>query len=133
MARFPFAEVHGVELSQSLIDIALANRGLLGRKGSISFTCRNAAEFTDLDRFDFVYIFNPFPSEIYMQVQRNLIASLDRNPRKLTVICKHPEGSLYEHFPETQRFKLIKKMEFQFSHPFYVFVSSYARETRMVA
>lgn len=125
MARFPFTEVLGIELSPELVSIAKRNAQSLN-VSNVHFECRSATEVTvDLDRFSHIYFFNPFSPAIFRQVYQNLVDSLKRKPRMLTVICKHPEGSIEQCFPESEAFRLMSKMQFTLSHPFYVFRSTH--------
>jgi SAM-dependent methyltransferase len=121
MAKFPFAEIVGVEVSPELVAIAQDNARRLRIDSRIRFVCSDATDFVDLDRFTHVYLFNPFAPEIAQRVYENLVASLKRCPRTLMVICKYPEGGVYECLPQSGRLQLVAKIEFKFSHPFYLF------------
>lgn len=116
MSQFPFAEVLGIELSPELITVARRNAELLNIR-NVSFECCNATEFNP-DRFTHAYLFNPFPATVCEEVHKGWLASLDRSPRPLTVICKYPEGCLPQCFQNG--FRLVNKFEFAASHPFYV-------------
>ncbi len=84
-----FHRVTGVELSQRLVDIARENVAKLGVDG-VDFVCADAADVTDLDDFTHVYLFNPFPDVVMRQVAANLKASIQRKPRNVPVIYRHP-------------------------------------------
>lgn len=120
MARFPFSEIVGIDVCPSMISIAQQNAHRLGYS-FIQFVCADATEVTDLDCFTHVYLFNPFPPVITQRIYTNLLNSLQRKPRNLILICKYPEGSIDNHFPESVQLRMLAKMEFKFSHPFYVF------------
>jgi SAM-dependent methyltransferase len=89
LARLPFSEVVGVELSPELVRIAEANRERLRLK-HVRFVCIDAAAFADLDRFTHVYMFNPFPAAVMEPVLQNLRRSLEQSPRDLTLVYKNP-------------------------------------------
>lgn len=89
LANFPFAEVSGVELSPDLAATARRNVQRLSLD-QVNVTVADAAEFTDLDRYTHLYMFNPFPAEVMVSVMNNLAESLRRAPRTLTVIYFFP-------------------------------------------
>jgi SAM-dependent methyltransferase len=84
-----FAEVVGVELSPDLVEIANANVRKL-RLSNVQFTCSDAAGFSDLHRFDCVYMFNPFPRQVMAEVAGNLRKARAAYGRPNTVIYKNP-------------------------------------------
>jgi SAM-dependent methyltransferase len=89
MARFPFAEVIGVELSDALIAIARANVAR-ARLPNVRFVQADASAFTDLDRVTHIYMYNPFPCNVMRAVMENVRDSLSRRTRELTIIYKNP-------------------------------------------
>lgn len=88
-ARFPFARIAGIEIVPQLVEIARRNLARAGCAG-VEVHCADAAAFTALDPFDLVYLFNPFPAPVLVQVVGNLRASLERRPRPLRVLYKNP-------------------------------------------
>jgi SAM-dependent methyltransferase len=121
LAKFPFAEIVGVEISPQLVAIARENARRLQLDSRIQFVCSDATEFVDLDRFTHGYMFNPFALELVQEMYANILESLERRPRTFTLICKYPEGCVQEFFPASPRLRLQAKIESRFSHPFYVF------------
>ena len=89
LARFPFEEILGIELSQPLIDIAKANGRRLGLL-NVHFVCMDAGQFRDFERFTYIYMFNPFPSAVMQEVMENLAASLASARRRLTLVYYYP-------------------------------------------
>ena len=89
MAEFPFGQIVGIELSQDMIAIAQANCERAGIRFA-QFIQADAAEYKDLDRFEYVYLFHPFPWNVLEAVCANLAASLARRNRRLTLIYKNP-------------------------------------------
>ncbi len=90
LSKFPFKNIAGVELSDSLYEIAQQNLRIIGTKKIKLFHC-NAVDFTDFDSYNYIYMFNPFPENIMKEVVINIENSLYRMPRKLTIIYSHPK------------------------------------------
>ncbi len=125
LARFPFEEIVGIELSYELVSIAEANVRRLGLK-NVHFVCMDAGRFTDLDRFTHIYMFNPFPASVMQEVLDNLAVSFARKPRDLTLIYYYPVCD--DVVMRSGLFRIVKKMTFPFSHPFFVY-RHHARES----
>jgi SAM-dependent methyltransferase len=118
LARFPFEEVLGVELTEELIQIAEANVKRLGLQNT-HFVRLDAGQFTDLDRFTHLYMFNPFPANVVKEVMDNLRASLTRKPRPFTLIYYYPYCE--ETVMGSGLFKKPLTMTFPFSHPWHIY------------
>jgi SAM-dependent methyltransferase len=89
LAKYPFRRIDGVEICPSLIEIAQHNLGRLNcLRGTI--TQCDAAEYTHFDAYNFLYMFNPFPAVVMDSVLQNLRPSLQRVPRKVTLIYNNP-------------------------------------------
>lgn len=52
--------------------------------------CFDAAEYDDLDKHNYIYLFNPFPSNVMVKIMQNIKKSLKRNPRVLIMIYLNP-------------------------------------------
>lgn len=89
LARYPFSRINGVEISSNLAQIARQNLRRMGISNSTVFT-GDAAAFTDLDCYTYIYMYNPFPEIVVQSVAANIAASLRRRSRKLTLIYKNP-------------------------------------------
>ena len=89
-AGYPFSRIMGVELLPELVTIARQNLKKLGIS-TVHMVVSDAALFTDLDDFTHVYFYSPFPGSVMAAVVRNLEESLERKPRKLTIIYCNPE------------------------------------------
>jgi tRNA1(Val) A37 N6-methylase TrmN6 len=85
MAKYPFARVDGVEISEMLIEVARRNLSRMNVGKSVIFHS-DAAEFTDIDRYTFFYMYNPFPRIVTESVLENVTRSLERRRRKVTLI-----------------------------------------------
>jgi SAM-dependent methyltransferase len=88
-SRYPFRKLGGVELSSKLYSIAQNNMARLHLR-HVELFCGDAADFTALDDYTYLYFFNPFSSAVMEQVMRNVLASLDARPRNLTIIYTNP-------------------------------------------
>jgi hypothetical protein len=89
LARYPFKAVHGVEISPGLVDAARKNLAKLNLRQAAVY-CADAATFTDLDNYTYLFMFNPFPGVILRQVLANFEASLRRKPRTVRVVYSNP-------------------------------------------
>lgn len=86
MARYPFKKVVGVELRAELCESARDNAARLrGRVAPIEIVQGDATrpEFADGDVY---FFYNPFGAPTFMKVLRNLERSLERDPRRLTLV-----------------------------------------------
>jgi hypothetical protein len=89
MARFPFRRVDGVEISPNLVDAARRNLKKLKIPNSEIFLA-DATEFTQLDDYTHVFMYNPFPAPVMERVLKNLAVSLQRNQRPLRLLYSNP-------------------------------------------
>ena len=90
LSRFPFARIAGVEISPELVAIARKNLDKL-HIGNITMKVCDAANFIDLDDYNYFYFFSPFPAAVMSAVIRNICASLTNNHRKASIIYFNPE------------------------------------------
>ena len=92
-ALYPFRRIIGVELSADLAQIARANleraRATLRCK-NVEIVVEDAVCYNVPDDVTHVYFFDPFHGEIFGTVVHNLLASLHRRPRELTIIYLDP-------------------------------------------
>jgi len=89
LAKYPFRRIDGIEICPRLIKIAQRNLGRLNcLRGTITHC--DAAEYTGFDAYNCLYMFHPFPAVVMDGVLRNLQVSLERVPRKVTLIYKNP-------------------------------------------
>jgi 16S rRNA G966 N2-methylase RsmD len=107
MARYPFARILGVEISPRLIETAKRNLDKLGIT-HVAMVASDAANFTDLDEYNYFYFFSPFPGNVMGAVIRNISDSLTRAPRKATIIYFNPEY----HEAVITNSPFVKVMEF---------------------
>ena len=92
-ARYPFKRVIGVELAEQLHEVARANvassRWRLRCK-DIVLVCSDVLDYEIPDDVTVVFLNNPFRGETFAGVIKNLIASADKNPRRIKVIYSNP-------------------------------------------
>jgi len=89
LAKYPFAQITGVEISAELADIARVNiRKLKIRK--VDVQCCDAADFKKLNGYNYFYFFDPFPCVVMAEVLKNIENSVVQRPRKVTLIYLNP-------------------------------------------
>jgi len=110
---WPFRRVIGVEISPTLHAIAEKNvhvyRSPAQRCARFELVCCDAAIWEPPDDDLLLYLFQPFPEDVFARVMDNLRASLERNPRPLVVMYVNPvfeRAVLRPGFLET-----VKKVE----------------------
>lgn len=89
LARLPFREMIGVEISPALVAIAQRNVERL-HLGNVRFVQSDARDYTDLDQVTHIFMYNPFPCAVMTEVLANLATSLTRAPRRLTLVYRNP-------------------------------------------
>lgn len=110
-AQQPFARVIGVEISPELN--AVAQRNLERNRermacGDFELVTADAAFYEIPDDVTFVYLFSPFRGRTFRRVVANLISSLDREERDLTLIYANP--AMHDHLDATGRFDLTHSL-----------------------
>jgi SAM-dependent methyltransferase len=122
LVRYPFARVDGLEISPNLARIARQNLRRVGVSKANVF-CGDAAEFRDLDDYNYFYLYNPFPEAVMRRMLENMRRSLERRPRKATIIYKNPifAGAVMDA-------GFIKLRETRQTHPNYPPFSIYVAE-----
>lgn len=89
MSQFPFAQIDGIELSDHLCKIASANFKKLGIE-QCNVIKANASVFDDYDKYNYFYVFNSFPEQVFEKMLGHIIASISRKPRKVFFIYLNP-------------------------------------------
>jgi SAM-dependent methyltransferase len=105
MSKFPFKRVDGVEISERLSRIAIKNLQKLNVTNAEIFTC-GARLFRDIDKYNFIYFYNPFPSVVMKVVIKNIEESLMKIPRSLTIVYFNPV--CHSDIIESGIFKIVK-------------------------
>jgi SAM-dependent methyltransferase len=111
-ARYPFARVVGVEISPRLSEVARRNveraRSRLACREIEVVTC-DALEFEIPDDMTHAYFFHPFTGDTSRQVLEAIIASIDRRPRRVTLIYALPPPN--SAVLATGRFRLVERVK----------------------
>jgi len=89
LSKFPFSKITGVEISPELVEIANENMRKL-RIRNVEVRCCDAADFRQLDEYNYFYFFDPFPCVVMMEVLNNIEKSIIGLPRKVTIIYLNP-------------------------------------------
>ena len=118
MLKFPFSQVDGIEISQDLIVIAKSNFQKL-KVTNIKLYNIDASEFKYFDIYNYVYFFNPFHSSIMQKVLENLIDSINRKPRKVTIIYFNPE--CHQEIINTKVFFKISGFRYKNKDPMWIY------------
>lgn len=113
MNNFNFNFVGGVELSKRLTKICRTNFSKLGIKNVGVFQC-NAIEFKEIDRFNYFYLFNPFPEIVLKAVLQNIQESIEKHPRKIIFIyvCARHREIVSDH-PMFEEIREIKGKDWE--------------------
>lgn len=109
-ARRPFRKVYGVEIAPALAESARANlaaRAHQHRCKDVEIVVADAKDFDVPDDLTIAYFFQPFWRDTFQAVLDNLIASVDRNPRRLWLIYAYP--LLGSQVLRSGRFRLVKQ------------------------
>jgi hypothetical protein len=108
--RYPFKRVVGVEVAESLNEVAreniARNRHRL-RCDDVEIATCDATRYRVPDDMTIAYFYNPFTGEPFKHVVDNIVASLDRNPRFLRIVYVNPK--LEDYILGTGRFELTRR------------------------
>lgn len=92
-ARYPFKRVIGLEISADLNEFAQRNLAA-GRDGlaceQVELVIADVLEYEPPDDVTVAYMYNPFRGDVFATAVRRLIASVDRNPRRLRIVYVNP-------------------------------------------
>ena len=77
----------------SIVDFGSGKGGALIKLNlqNITMFVADAADFTDLDEYNYFYFFSPFPGNVMRAVIEHISASLRNRPRKTVIIYFNPE------------------------------------------
>lgn len=108
-ARYPFGRVIGIDVVPRMTEIS---RDLIDRNRKrllcqdVEIINEDVIEYDVPDDVTVVYMYNPFMGAIFGKVLANLIASFDRNPRRIRLIYYYMmERRMLE---ETGRFRFLR-------------------------
>ena len=113
-ARFGFKRVEGVEVATNLCRIAARNIALYKARTGLQTEFRivelDAAQYEIQDDADYFYFFNPFGEDVMRSTLRNIVRSLDRRWREVTLIYCNP--LLRQCIEETGVFRVLGEFVF---------------------
>ena len=89
LSKYPFAKITGVEIAPDLVEIAKNNIRKLNIR-NVDIECCDAAEFKQLHEYNYFYFFDPFPCNVMQDVLNNIEHSIQKRPRKVTIIYLNP-------------------------------------------
>ncbi|MGH3764801.1 MAG: methyltransferase domain-containing protein [Pseudonocardiaceae bacterium] len=92
-ASYPFRKVIGVEISETLHDIARDNLDRNRRRlrcPDIELVHADVLDYELPDDVTVAFLYNPFQGEIFATVLERLLQSVERNPRPLRIIYVNP-------------------------------------------
>ena len=89
-SRYPFKSIIGVEFARELVEIAKGNiasfRDPAQKCRTISVVQADAAAYEFPETPLVVYFYNPFSSDVFEIVLKNLVSSLERHPRECFIV-----------------------------------------------
>lgn len=91
---YPFRAVYGVELSESLHAVAERNVATMRQRfgdTEVQLFQEDARSAELPDTVTVAYFYNPFRGAVFQTVVERLLASVDRNPRRLRIVYGNPE------------------------------------------
>jgi len=89
LSKYPFSRITGVEIAPELVEIAESNIRKL-KIGNVDIVCSDAAEFKELDEYNYFYFFDPFPCSVMQDVIDNIEKSILEQPRDVIIIYLNP-------------------------------------------
>lgn len=90
MHNLDFGIIDGYDLNPDLVNIANMNFKKLGYKNCRA-VCADAESFCDYDRYNYFYMFNAVPPNVFQKMLNNIENSLKRCPRDAFLILSNPE------------------------------------------
>jgi SAM-dependent methyltransferase len=97
-ARYPFRRVIGVELSEPLVGIARSNVERNRRRfscGDVELVSADVLDFEIPDDLTVAYFYQPFCGRTFETVIDRLVDSIERIPRRLTIVYACPGMETY--------------------------------------
>ena len=124
LSKYPFAKITGVEIDPELVEIAKSNIRKLNIT-NVEIDCCDAAEFKQLQEYNYFYFFDPFPCSVMQDVIDNIKKSILDQPRKVTIIYLNP--SCHDIIEASSI--LTKTKEFpHFEHQCFIYSNSVSAE-----
>jgi hypothetical protein len=86
---FDFNKIVGIELSEMVYQIGSLNVKLMN-DSRVSLMKGDAIEFNNLDEFNYFYFFNPFGQMAMISCINNILLSVKKHQRPITIIYHYP-------------------------------------------
>ncbi len=110
LKKFPFKVMGGIEISERLCVCCKENLDKLKIKNFKLYNC-GASDFKDFERYNYYYLYNPFPGNVLKDFILNMESSLREKYRKTYIIYKNPEfGKIIEENNVFSLKKIISAM-----------------------
>lgn len=87
-SKYPFGHIAGLEYSKALCEICSENMKKLDL--DVDIINGDANFYNDYDRYNYMYLYNPFQSAIMTNFIHNLHESIVRSSRKVRIIYTNP-------------------------------------------
>jgi SAM-dependent methyltransferase len=110
-AKRPLKKVIGIEVSAPLAEVAselIEEHRDEYRCEDVEIVVADAREYRVPDDLTIAYFFHPFFGEVFDQVLEDIIGSIDRNPRRVSIIYAFPRAAT--QVEATGRFRLVKQL-----------------------
>jgi SAM-dependent methyltransferase len=107
--RYPFGRVIGVDISEDLVRVARENLARARprlKTTEVDLLVADAETWPLPDEVTYIYMYRPFKGELFKTVMRRVVESLERRPRRLTLVYAYPEQD--ELVLATARFRRIR-------------------------
>ena len=116
-SKYNFSQIDGIEIVHQISKIARINFDKIKQSRTKIFDI-DAITFSKYSQYNFIYMYNPFPSEIMLRVIYKIAKSLKQNNREITLIYNNPTCHVTIH--TTNIFRKI--FDFAGSHDNRIFV-----------
>lgn len=108
--------VTGIEVNEQTLDEAFHNKYNYRRKASripapIRFEYGLAEQYEIQAEDNRFYFFNPFSVQIFQQVVKNIISSVEKAPREVDIILYYPVSEYKQFLHKNTPFRLINKVK----------------------
>lgn len=102
----------GVEMSSDFHRQALENLGKYCgiRKDRLQFVHTPAEEYELDDEINYIYLFNPFSTDIFRSVMTNIEKSYEKKEREITLILYYPEDNTVFYIERHTPFHLLREI-----------------------
>ncbi len=112
-ATYPFRRVIGIDVSESLNEIARANLRSARPKlhsRTVQVITADARDYRLPDDATVLYFYNPFRDEVMQAVQREIRRSLDAVPRNIKILYLYPQDQV-NPFADCQWLRPVERVD----------------------